>query len=97
MTQNQCDGCNAKMPIIAGVHYYQGEIHMVCVNCQMGIPQRQADIACRLRKLALEMESIATEMDYYGGLAEWAIHGREMFGAAVICREWAGEIMEDLT
>lgn len=38
------------------------------------------------------MDSIAVAMDYYGGFAEWAQHGREMAGAGNIARQWAAEI-----
>ena len=51
-----------------------------------------AAMAIRLRLLADEMEVLGADLDYYGGLAEWARHGHEMFGAAVIAREWAKQI-----
>jgi hypothetical protein len=49
-------------------------------------------IAMRLRLLADEMERLGTDIDYYGGLAEWSQHGREMVGAAKIARQWAEAI-----
>ncbi len=49
-------------------------------------------LAIRLRLLADEMEVLGADLDYYGGLAEWAVHGREMVGAAEIAREWAKNI-----
>lgn len=49
-------------------------------------------LAIRLRLLADEMEVLGADLDYYGGLAEWALHGREMVGAAEIAREWAKKI-----
>lgn len=55
-------------------------------------PPTKAQIAARLRKLADEMDDISVDMDYYGGLAEWAQHGREIAGAGKIAREWADEI-----
>lgn len=50
------------------------------------------EIAARLRRLADEMDDIAACMDYYGGFAEWAKHGREIAGAGSIARQWAAEI-----
>ena len=55
-------------------------------------PQTPAEIAARLRTIAYEMDCIAVLMDYYGGLSEWAKHGREMAGAGAIARQWAEEI-----
>lgn len=49
-------------------------------------------LAIRLRLLADEMETLGADLDYYGGLAEWATHGREMVGAAEIARGWANAI-----
>lgn len=92
---NQCDGCNAHMTLIEGVHYNGPVIHMVCTNGRRGIPQKKADIAHRLTALATEIEDIATAMDYYGGFAPWAKHSREMIGAASICREWSIEILAE--
>lgn len=50
------------------------------------------EIAKRLRALAEGMEQVAAEMDYFGGFAEWAKHGREIAGAGAIARQWAEEI-----
>lgn len=49
-------------------------------------------IAKRLRTLANRMTDVATDMDYYGGFAEWALHGKELANAANIARQWADEI-----
>lgn len=57
-------------------------------NC----PPSRLEIAARLRRLADEMDAIAVAMDYYGGFAEWAQHGREIAGAGAVARQWAGEI-----
>jgi hypothetical protein len=35
---------------------------------------------------------IAADMDYYGGLAEWSQHSRELANAAGLLRQWASEI-----
>lgn len=56
------------------------------------IAPTQTEIATRLRALAVEMDDIAVAMDYYGGFAEWAKHGREIAGAGGIARQWADEI-----
>lgn len=50
------------------------------------------EIAARLRRLADEMDDLAVTLDYYGGLAEWARHGREIAGAGAIARQWAAAI-----
>lgn len=52
----------------------------------------QAQIAAQLNKLAHEMITVAAHMDYYGGFAEWALHSRELVGAARIAYQWADEI-----
>lgn len=55
-------------------------------------PPTKTVIAARLRMLADDMEYLAACMDYYGGLAEWSKHGREIAGAGAIARQWADEI-----
>ena len=55
-------------------------------------PPKQIEIAARLRRLADEMDDISVCMDYYGGLAAWSQHGREIAGAGKIARQWADEI-----
>ena len=52
----------------------------------------RAEISARLEALAEEMAAVAVEMDYHGGLAEWARHGRELFGASEIARQWVEEM-----
>jgi len=59
-------------------------------------PKTKQEIAKQLRWLSKHMLDIATSMDYYGGLAEWAQHGAELAGAAGIAEQWADEI-EDAT
>lgn len=53
-------------------------------------------IAMKLRVLANAMDEVAAEIDYYGGFAEWAKHGREMAGAGNIVRQWANEISKQV-
>lgn len=53
----------------------------------------QQEIAEHLRFLADDMDAVALAMDYYGGLAPWAQHAKEMMGAAEMAREWADEIL----
>ena len=62
-----------------------------CPFCRKGLSHRE--IARRLVELAEEMDSLATAMDYYGGFAEWAKHGREIAGAGNLARQWAEEIL----
>lgn len=52
----------------------------------------KAALAIRIRLLADDMEQLGADFDYFGGLAEWAKHGREMIGAANMAREWAEQI-----
>lgn len=52
----------------------------------------ETDIACRLRVLADDMFNLAVDMDYYGGLAEWAKHAKELRGASVTVEQWAESI-----
>tara|TARA_R110002153_G_C13332612_1_gene498586 strand:+ start:13001 stop:13210 length:210 start_codon:yes stop_codon:yes gene_type:complete len=50
-----------------------------------------------LRKLADNMESIGSAMDYYGGFAAHiADHGNEIMGAALVARGWADGIENEL-
>ncbi len=51
-----------------------------------------ASMALRLRALAEAMETLGADMDYYGGLAPWGQHGREMVNAAGMARAWADEM-----
>jgi hypothetical protein len=60
------------------------------------LPPGHKAIAQRLQQLAGEMLSVAADMDYYGGLAEWAQHGKELVGAALMTREWSVEILDDV-
>lgn len=57
----------------------------------------KAQIADRLEALSVEMLYVATLMEYYGGAAPWAQHGRELARASGIARQWAGEIREETT
>lgn len=65
---------------------------MDCEYEPLPAPKTQLEIAAQLRWLAEHMDDIATSMDYYGGMAPWALHAIELSGAALIAREWAGEI-----
>lgn len=58
-------------------------------------PLTRHEIAERLLLLADAMEDTAVAMDYYGELAEWARHGRELAGAGRIARQWAAEIASE--
>ena len=53
----------------------------------------KADMAKRLRKLSDEMLNVAAELDYFGGFAEFAKHGKELAGAGSIVQEWATEML----
>ena len=63
-------------------------------TCDTGndLPPTPEEIAAMLRVLAYEMDCISVLMDYYGGLSEWAKHGREISGAGAIARQWSAEI-----
>lgn len=69
--------------------------HGAALNAGDTAPPTRLEIAARLRRLADEMDAIAGAMDYYGGFAEWARHGREIAGAGAIARGWAVEIEVD--
>lgn len=56
-------------------------------------PKGNKGIAKQLRWLSEHMLDIATSMEYYGGFnTEMAQHGRELAGAAAICKAWAERI-----
>jgi hypothetical protein len=93
-------GCGASVPVMAKD---EGEDHLCdgCDNHTIKIqscsitsddPITPQDIAYRLEELADDMTEIASLMDYYGGFSEMGRHGRELAGAAMIARQWAGEI-----
>lgn len=50
------------------------------------------EIPLRLRALSREMQQLAVDMDYLGGLGEMGDKGRELFGAAGIALQWADSI-----
>jgi hypothetical protein len=52
----------------------------------------QSDIAQKIRALSDSMSDIAVEMDYFGGMAEWAKHSAELMQASQIAENWADEI-----
>lgn len=58
-------------------------------------PPSKAELASRLRALAIHMLEVAVEMDYYGGFSEVAVHSRELQGAAGIALSWADAITAD--
>jgi len=90
---NQCDGCNAGMPLIQGVHYYGNTAHMVCANGFTGVSQLTVDIASRLQKLATEMRNVATVMSCYDEFTSYAKYSLEMIETAELYRELASEIL----
>ena len=53
-------------------------------------------IATRLRELSQEAQSIAVDMDYYGGFSEWVQHSKELTNAAYTLLQWAGEIEDEI-
>ncbi|HQU90279.1 MAG TPA: hypothetical protein PLC58_16990 [Denitromonas sp.] len=75
-----------------GEHDWKGEWDGLTYIGPPNPPPTKMQIAARLRALAAEMDDIAVAMDYYGGLAEWAQHGREIAGAGAIARQWGDEI-----
>ena len=55
-------------------------------------PPTRAELSGDLVRLAVGMERAAVDMEYLGGFGELAAHGRELAGAALIARGWAGEL-----
>lgn len=58
-------------------------------------PPSKAELASRLRALAIHMLEVAVEMDYYGGFSEVAVHSRELQGAAGLVLSWADAVTAD--
>lgn len=50
----------------------------------------------RLRRVANTLEKLGADIDYYGGMASWALHGRQMVTASAIALQWANEIEKQL-
>lgn len=47
------------------------------------------ELADKITALVQQMQEVATEIDYYGGLTELAQHGAELMGASFIAETWA--------
>lgn len=58
-------------------------------------PPSKAELASRLRALAIHMLEVSVDMDYYGGFSEVALHAHELQGAASIALSWADAITAD--
>ena len=58
-------------------------------------PPSKAELASRLRALAIHMLEVSVDMDYYGGFSEVAVHARELQGASSIALSWADAITAD--
>jgi hypothetical protein len=54
------------------------------------------DIALQLIELSREMIALGATMDYYGGMGEMGIHGRELIGAGQIAASWADAIEKEM-
>ena len=50
------------------------------------------EMSHRLRELAEDMIEVGVLMEYYGGISELGIHGRELVGAGKIAATWADAI-----
>lgn len=59
-----------------------------------GLPKLETlpEIAAELRALSARMIHCGIHMEHFGGLGPMAIHGRQMYGAGRIVREWAEAI-----
>lgn len=57
---------------------------------------RKRQLPATLRELADCMDSVATDMDYFGGFSAIGRHGRELASAAAIARAWADGIEREL-
>jgi hypothetical protein len=55
-------------------------------------PPTKPQLAQRLQTHAADLEQTAVDLDYYGGLAPWALHAQELLGAAALLRDWSAEI-----
>jgi hypothetical protein len=86
-----CEGCGEAVTPVTREMEGRGD-PMTKSQLSQDTPPTHSDISARLRSLADEMDNIAVAMDYYGGFAEWAQHGREIAGAGAIARQWADEI-----
>ncbi len=47
------------------------------------------ELADKITALVQQMQEVATEIDYYGGMAEWAQHGAELMNASFTAETWA--------
>jgi hypothetical protein len=55
----------------------------------------RAELIARLDALAEQMTAVGTELDYYGGLAEFAKHGTELCAAAMVVWTWVDELEQE--
>lgn len=93
-TDDQCEGCidfdGEKCTITIEIF---GMRMAETGTCYQASPK--VAIAVRLARLAVEMDDIATEMGYYGGLTHWAARAKEMRGAAAIAVDWSKCILSE--
>lgn len=52
-------------------------------------PPAKQHLADKITALVQQMQEVATEIDYYGGMAEWAQHGAELMNASFTAETWA--------
>lgn len=57
----------------------------------MEAPQRH-DIAYRLRQLSAQMDDLAVDINYFGGIARWAHYANEVSNVGIAFQDLADEI-----
>lgn len=62
-----------------------------CPDCEYVPIAPAPTMPDKLRALSAHMETVAVEMDYFGGFAPWVRHGGELMGAARLVAAWAEE------
>lgn len=55
-------------------------------------PTSRRELEAQIKILAGHMLDMAVNLEYFGGMAGWALHGSELRGAAEILRSWAEDI-----
>lgn len=60
------------------------------------VPAHLLRIQTDLRKLATDMDAIATRMQYHGGFGELGDKGRQLTQSAGIVRHWIAHMMDEV-
>lgn len=53
------------------------------------------ELAEKMLKLAYDMQDVAVDLDYYGGLSEWSQKSQDLMAAASWVKVWGQEMLKE--